>query len=43
MAKATKYKKCPHAFWERNSWYHRTKTLQPDYTVKYGKIGGFKK
>ena len=42
MAKATKSKKCPHAFWERNSWYHRTKTLQPDYTVKYGKIGGFK-
>ncbi len=30
------------AFFERNSWYHRTKTLMPDHTVKYGKIGGFK-
>lgn len=25
------------AFWERGSWYHRTKTLQEDYTVRYGK------
>lgn len=30
------------AFFERNSWYHRTKTLMPDNTVKYGKKGGFK-
>lgn len=30
------------AFFERNSWYHRTKTLMPDHTVKYGKKGGFK-
>lgn len=29
------------AFFERNSWYHRTKTLLEDGTVKYGKIGGF--
>lgn len=29
------------AFYERGSWYHRTKTLMDDYTVKYGKIGGF--
>lgn len=30
------------AFFERGSWYHRVKTLNDDYTVKYGKIGGFK-
>lgn len=30
------------AFFERNSWYHRTKTLMPDHSVKYGKLGGFK-
>ena len=30
-----------HAFFERNSWYHRTKVLQPDGTTKYGKKGGF--
>lgn len=30
------------AFYERGSWYHRTKELQSDYKVKYGKIGGFK-
>lgn len=30
------------AFYERGSWYHRTKELQEDYTVKYGKKGGFK-
>lgn len=29
------------AFFERNSWYHRTKVLEDDGTVKYGKIGGF--
>lgn len=29
------------AFFERNSWYHRTKVLEHDGTVKYGKIGGF--
>lgn len=30
------------AFYERGSWYHRTKELNKDYTIKYGKIGGFK-
>jgi len=30
------------AFYERGSWYHRTKELQEDYKVKYGKKGGFK-
>lgn len=25
------------AFYERGSWYHRTKELQDDYKVKYGK------
>lgn len=39
---AEKTKKYPHAFFERNSWYHRTKVLQEDYSVKYGKTGGFK-
>lgn len=39
---AIKSKKYPHAFFERNSWHHRTKTLQDDYSVKYGKVGGFK-
>lgn len=29
-------------FFERGSWYHRTKTLQEDGTVKYGKKGGFR-
>ena len=29
------------AFFERGSWYHRTKTLNKDGTVKYGKKGGF--
>ena len=29
------------AFYERGSWYHRTKTLLEDYTVSYGKKGGF--
>lgn len=29
------------AFFERGSWYHRTKTLQEDFTVSYGKKGGF--
>ncbi len=29
------------AFFERNSWYHRTKVLENNGTVKYGKIGGF--
>lgn len=40
MVKRTK--KYEHAFWERNMWNHRIKILQEDYTVKYGKIGGFK-
>ena len=38
---ATKSKKYPHAFFERNSWHYRTKVLQEDYSVKYGKVGGF--
>lgn len=29
------------AFFERGSWYHRTKTLNKDGTVKYRKKGGF--
>lgn len=29
------------AFFERGPWYHRTKTLKEDGTVKYGKKGGF--
>lgn len=29
------------AFFENGSWYHRTKVLQEDYSVKYGKKGGF--
>ena len=29
------------AFFERNSWYHRTKKVNPDGTIKYGKKGGF--
>ena len=36
-----KSKKCPHAFYERGSWYHRTKILREDYSVIYGKVGGF--
>ena len=31
------------AFFENGSWYHRTKILNNDYTVKYGKKGGFKR
>lgn len=30
------------AFFENGSWYHRTKVLNDDYTVGYGKKGGFK-
>ena len=33
--------KIGNAFFERGSWYHRTKTLKEDETVKYGKLGGF--
>ena len=29
------------AFFENNGWYHRTKTLCPDGSVKYSKKGGF--
>lgn len=29
------------SFYENNSWYHRTKILQEDGTVKYSKKGGF--
>lgn len=38
---AEKSSKYPHAFFERNSWHYRTKILQDDYSVKYGKVGGF--
>ena len=30
------------AFFERGSWYHRTKELLEDNSIKYGKVGGFK-
>lgn len=30
------------AFFENGSWYHRTKVMNEDYTVGYGKKGGFK-
>lgn len=33
--------KVGHAFWERGSWYHRTRALQDDGTIKHGKKGGF--
>ena len=33
--------KIGNAFFERGSWYHRTKTLCDNGTTKYGKIGGF--
>ena len=39
MGKKTQEKSV--AFFERNSWYHRTKALQDNGTVKYGKKGGF--
>lgn len=39
MGKKTQEKSV--AFFERNSWYHRTKVLQDNGTVKYGKKGGF--
>ena len=39
---ANKTKRYSHAFFERGSWYHRTKTLQEDYSIKYGKLGGFR-
>lgn len=29
------------AFFEGSSWFHRTKLLMPDGTVKYSKKGGF--
>ncbi len=29
------------AFFYMGSWYHRTKILNPDYTVRYSKKGGF--
>ena len=29
------------AFYEETSWFHRTKLLQPDGSVKYSKRGGF--
>lgn len=33
--------KIGNAFFERGSWYHRTRILQEGGTVKYGKLGGF--
>lgn len=30
------------AFFYMGSWYHRTKILNPDYSVRYSKKGGFK-
>jgi len=30
------------AFYERNSWHHRIKILNEDYSTSYGKKGGFK-
>lgn len=36
-----KSKKHSVAFFERGSWYHRTKTLDEKGNIKYGKIGGF--
>lgn len=30
------------AFFERGSWYHRTRYYDEDYIIKYGKKGGFK-
>ena len=39
MGKKTQEKSV--AFFERNSWYHRTKALQDNGIVKYGKKGGF--
>jgi len=36
-----KSKKHSVAFFERGSWYHRTKTVDEKGNIKYGKIGGF--
>ena len=36
-----KAKKHSVAFFERGSWYHRTKTLDEEGNIKYGKKGGF--
>lgn len=36
-----KTKKHSVAFFERGSWYHRTKTLDEKGNIKYGKKGGF--
>ena len=36
-----KSKDTSHVFFERNSWYHRTKSLDEYGQVKYGKKGGF--
>ena len=33
--------KIDNAFFERGSWYHRTKILCDNGTTKYGKLGGF--
>lgn len=35
---AEKSKKYPHAFFERNSWYHRTKVLQEDSVLNMGRL-----
>ena len=36
-----KSKKHSVAFFERGSWYHRTKSLDEKGNIKYGKKGGF--
>lgn len=42
MKKETAYTQKSKSFYENNSWYHRTKVLQDDGSVKYGKKGGFR-
>lgn len=37
----SKSKKHSVAFFERGSWYHRTKSLDKKGNIKYGKKGGF--
>jgi integrase len=42
MNKIANKKEYDKVFYERGSWYHRTKSLLEDGKTKYGKIGGFK-
>ncbi len=42
MKKETAYTQKSKSFYKNNSWYHRTKVLQDDGSVKYGKKGGFR-